>query len=319
MSEKMLIAMGAYSSEQKDRIREAAEGWNVIFGKMKELDSSLFREAEAVIGWSPAIVTDGLLPESKLRWVQAWSAGVDQLPLDKLAARGVVLTDASGVHPKQVSETALAMMLAWTRNVHTAVRNQVGRKWDPKGRYGEIHGATIGIIGAGEIGSELARLARAFGMTTLGVRRSGLPLDAFDRMYDMSGLPDVLAASDYVINILPLTEQTAGLFNADAFARMKPSAFFVNIGRGPSVVTDDLVHALQNGIIAGAGLDVTEPEPLPEDHPLWALDNVIITPHTAGQTDHYSGRVADLFIRNLRAYTATGRPECNVVDYSQKY
>ncbi|MNG05819.1 Glyoxylate/hydroxypyruvate reductase B [compost metagenome] len=135
----------------------------------------------------------------------------------------------------------------------------------------------------------------------------------------MSGLPEVLAASDYVVNILPLTEKTVGLFDGAVFSRMKPSAFFVNIGRGPSVVTDDLVHALQNGIIGGAGLDVTEPEPLPEDHPLWALDNVIITPHTAGQTEHYSDRVADLFIRNLRAYTATGRPERNVVDYNQKY
>jgi len=319
MSQKLLIAMGAYTAEQRERIREAADGWDVVFGKVKELDSSLFRKAEAVIGWSPAIVTDGLLPESKLRWVQAWSAGVDQLPLDKLAARGVVLTDASGVHPKQVSETALAMMLAWTRNVHTAVRNQTRREWNPQGSYGEIHGATLGIFGAGEIGSELARLGRAFGMTTLGVRRSGLPLDAFDRMYNLSGLHDVLAASDYVVNILPLTAETSGLFNAETFAHMKPSAFFVNIGRGPSVVTDDLVHALQSGVIAGAGLDVTEPEPLPEEHPLWTLDNVIITPHTAGQTEHYSERVADLFIRNLQTYAATGRPEFNVVDYGHKY
>ncbi|MWC29981.1 D-2-hydroxyacid dehydrogenase [Paenibacillus sp. MMS18-CY102] len=319
MSQKLMIVMGGLSPDEQSRVREAAAGWDVRFGKVKELDSQLFREAEVVVGWSPAIVTDGLLPESKLRWVQSWSAGVDKLPLAKLEARGIMLTDASGVHPPQVSETALAMMLGFTRQIHTAVRNQGQRLWNPKGHFGEIHHKTIGIIGAGEIGSELARLARAFGMKTLGVRRSGRPADGFDEMHDMSGLNDVLAASDFVVNILPLTEETFGLFNAAAFAQMKPSAFFVNIGRGPSVVTGDLVQALQNGIIAGAGLDVTEPEPLPEDHPLWALDNVILTPHTAGQTDRYSERVTELFIHNLAAYLKDGRPSKNLVDYHAKY
>ncbi|EFM10313.1 D-isomer specific 2-hydroxyacid dehydrogenase NAD-binding [Paenibacillus curdlanolyticus YK9] len=319
MSQKLMIVMGGLSPDEQSRVREAAAGWDVRFGKVKELDSQLFREAEVVVGWSPAIETDGLLPDSKLRWVQAWSAGVDKLPLAKLEAKGVMLTDASGVHPPQVSETALAMMLGFTRHIHTAVRNQEKRLWNPKGNFGEIHHKTIGIIGAGEIGSELARLARAFGMKTLGVRRSGRPADGFDHMYSMSGLHDVLAASDFVVNILPLTAETTGLFNASAFAQMKPSAFFVNIGRGPSVVTDDLVQALRDGVIAGAGLDVTEPEPLPENHPLWEMDNVILTPHTAGQTDRYSERVTALFLRNLAAYIQDGRPDKNLVDYRANY
>ncbi|GMK39539.1 3-phosphoglycerate dehydrogenase [Paenibacillus sp. CCS19] len=316
---RTIIAMGGYTPEQQARIREATPGWNVVFGKVKDLDSALFREAEIVIGWSPAVETDGLLPESKLRWVQGWSAGVDKLPLDKLAARGVVLTDASGVHPNQMSETTLALMLAFTRNVHSAIRNQVEGRWELRGSYGEIHGKTIGIIGAGEIGIELAHICRAFGMTTLGVRRSGKPAEHFDRMYDMSGLRDVLAESDYVVNLLPLTDETNGLFNAAVFAQMKSTAFFVNVGRGPSVVTDDLVAALRDGVIAGAGIDVTEPEPLPEGHPLWKLDNVIITPHIGGQSDQYSARVADLFIHNFKSYIETGRPDRNIVDYAVRY
>lgn len=316
---RTIIGMGGYTPEQQARIREATPGWNVIFGKVKDLDSRLFRDAEIVLGWSPAVETDGLLPESKLRWVQGWSAGVDKLPLDKLADRGVVLTDASGVHPNQMSETTLALMLAFTRNVHSAIRNQVQGRWELSRSYGEIHGKTIGIIGAGEIGIELAHLARAFRMTTLGVRRSGKLVEPFDRMYDMSGLSEVLAESDYIINLLPLTEETNGLFNSETFAQMKSSAFFVNVGRGPSVVTDDLVQALRDGVIAGAGIDVTEPEPLPEGHPLWSLDNVIITPHIGGQSDQYSSRVADLFIHNFKHYIEHGRPVKNIVDYALRY
>ncbi|MBD3921123.1 D-2-hydroxyacid dehydrogenase [Paenibacillus sp. PR3] len=316
---RTIIAMGGYTPEQQARIREAATGWDVIFGKVKDLDSRLFRDAEIVLGYSPAVETDGLLPESKLRWIQGWSAGVDKLPLDKLAARGVVLTDASGVHPNQMSETTLALMLAFTRNVHSAIRNQVEGRWELSRSYGEIHGKTIGIIGAGEIGNELATICRAFNMTVLGVRRSGKPADPYDRMYDMSGLSEVLAESDYVVNLLPLTEETNGLFNAEVFAQMKRSAFFVNVGRGPSVVTDDLVQALRDGVIAGAGIDVTEPEPLPEGHPLWSLDNVIITPHIGGQSDQYSARVADLFIHNFKSYIGTGRPDRNIVDYTLRY
>lgn len=316
---RTIIAMGGYTPEQQARIREATPGWDVIFGKVKDLDSRLFREAEIVLGYSPAVETDSLLPDSKLRWIQGWSAGVDKLPLDKLAARGVVLTDASGVHPNQMSETTLALMLAFTRNVHSAIRNQVEGRWELKGSYGEMHGKTIGIIGAGEIGNELATICRAFNMTVLGVRRSGKPADPYDRMYDMSGLSEVLAESDYVVNLLPLTEETEGLFNAEVFAQMKRSAFFVNVGRGPSVVTDDLVQALRDGVIAGAGIDVTEPEPLPEGHPLWSLDNVIITPHIGGQSDQYSARVADLFIHNFKSYIETGRPDRNIVDYTLKY
>jgi D-2-hydroxyacid dehydrogenase (NADP+) len=316
---RLIIAMGGYSADQRERIREATAGWDVIFGKVKDLDSSLFRMAEIVIGWSPAIETDGLLPESKLQWIQGWSAGVDKLPLDKLAARGVVLTDASGVHPIQMSETTFALMLAFTRNVHHTIRNQAAGRWDAKGSYGEMYGKTIGIIGAGEIGMKLAHIARAFGMTTLGVRRSGKLAEPFDRMYDMSGLGNVLAESDYVVNLLPLTEETTGLFNTAAFAQMKRSAFFVNVGRGPSVVTDDLVQALRDGVIAGAGLDVAEPEPLPENHPLWTLGNVIITPHIGGQSDQYSARVADLFIHNFKSYIEHGRPDRNIVDYELRY
>ncbi|MGG4034312.1 D-2-hydroxyacid dehydrogenase [Paenibacillus cisolokensis] len=262
-----MICMHGLTPEQEAKIREAAPGWSIRFGRPSELDPVLFREAEVICGWCPAVETEGLRPDSKLKWVQAWSAGVDKLPLDALIARGVVLTDASRIHPIQMTETAFAMMLAFARNVHTAIRNQAKGGWDASGTYGELNGQTIGIVGAGVIGGQLARIARAFGMRTLGVRRSGRPAEGFDDMTDLAGLDRVLAESDFVVNVLPLTEDTRRLFGAGAFRRMKRTARFLNIGREPTVDTDALVEALREGTIAGAGLDVTDPEPLPEGHP----------------------------------------------------
>jgi phosphoglycerate dehydrogenase-like enzyme len=186
-------------------------------------------------------------------------------------------------------------------------------------QYTQLAGKTLGIIGAGAIGAEFARLAAAFGMKALGVRRSGAPIDNVDQMYKMEHLNEVLAYSDFVVNVLPYTEETHHLFNSERFAHMKPSAVFFNFGRGASVITDDLVLALQKGTISGAGLDVFETEPLQSDHPLWTMDNVIVTPHIAGWTDNHKQKMTDLFTHNLQAYLATGKPDRNVVDYKLKY
>ncbi|GIQ65690.1 3-phosphoglycerate dehydrogenase [Paenibacillus cisolokensis] len=316
---RKMICMHGLTPEQEDKIRAAAPGWSILFGRPSELDAESFRDAEVVCGWCPAVETEGLRPDSKLRWVQTWSAGVDKLPLDALAAKGVILTDASGIHPIQMTETAFAMMLAFARNVHTAIRNQAKGVWDSSGTFGELYGQTIGIVGAGAIGGRLARIAKAFGMRTLGVRRSGRPDADFDAMTDLTGLHDVLSASDYVVNALPLTAETRGLFGPDAFRSMKRTARFLNIGRGATVDTDALVEALRDGTIAGAGLDVTDPEPLPADHPLWKMDNVIITPHTSGLTNRYKERITELFVFNLQTYLREGRPARNIVDYERRY
>ncbi|MCC3376859.1 D-2-hydroxyacid dehydrogenase [Cohnella sp. REN36] len=316
---RTLVSLFGFTPKQEERIREAAPGWNVVFGKPRELDEAIFREAEVVCGWWPAVADEGLKPEAKLRWVQTGSAGVDNLPLARLASREVILTSASGVHPIPMTETVFAMLLAFTRRLHEAIRHQREGRWAPAGRYGELHGLTIGIVGAGEIGAETARIAQAFGMHTLGIRRSARPAPHFDRMYGMEELDEVLGQSDVVVNILPHTEETVRLFDARRFSRMKPTGLFINIGRGTAVDTDALTEALRAGTIAGAGLDVFDPEPLPEGHPLWSMDNVIITPHIGGATEAYKARMADLFIANLSAYVADGRPARNLIDYSRSY
>lgn len=316
---RTLIGMHDLNEKEQSQIKALVPDWRTVFGHPRDIAPELFREAEIVFGWSRAVETEGLAQDSKLKWVQSWSAGVDKLPLKLLEQRNVILTGASGVHPVQMTETVFAMLLSFSRNLHVAVRNQAQRKWDSSGRFTELEGKTMGIVGAGTIGIETARIAKAFGMHTIGLRRSGQPQPHFDRMLDRSGLDELLAASDVVVNILPQTEETAKLFGQEQFARMKPTAWFINIGRGQAVDTDALMDALNNGIIAAAGLDVTDPEPLPENHPLWNLDNVIITPHVGGSSDRYNEKTVALFLENLQAYLDTGRPARNVIDYKHAY
>lgn len=170
------------------------------------------------------------------------------------------------------------------------------------------------------IGKETAKIAKAFGMKVLGVRHSGNPLEFVDEMYTTDQLNVFLPNCDYVVVTLPLTQKTSRLFGAVQFKQMKPSAFFINIGRGEIVVESELIQALKEGTIAGAGLDVFEKEPLHLDSPLWEMDNVIITPHTSGSTEYYDQRVIEnILIPNLKNYIAGYQPSINLVDYSKGY
>ncbi|XEC96352.1 D-2-hydroxyacid dehydrogenase [Paenibacillus tarimensis] len=317
---RKMICLHGLTPDQQERVRAAAPEWELVFGRASEIEVEHYRDAEVICGWSSAIAQEALKQETALRWVQGWSAGVDKLPLDTLRQYGVILTDASGIHPHPMAETAFALMLGLTRNLHLAVRSQQSRHWNPGSSYGEMYGKTIGIIGAGEIGMEIARLAKAFGMQVLGVRRSGRPATGVDQMTGLSGLEGVLRQSDYIVNILPLTGETKGLFDAAAFNQMKSGSYYINIGRGATTDTAALVGALRSGRLAGAGLDVFDTEPLPQEHPLWELDNVILTPHIGGATTLYTERVVQLFIYNLSYYLKGEISRMrNIVDYSKSY
>ncbi|MBD2844923.1 D-2-hydroxyacid dehydrogenase [Paenibacillus sp. IB182496] len=316
----MLIALHGFEPEQRRRLQDTLPGWQVRFAKADELKTEEIKRAEIICGWSSKIAEAALAEDSALRWVQGWSAGVDYMPLEALQRRGVLLTTGSGVHPNPMSETAFALMLAMTRGVHLAVRNQQDRRWDKPRGLGELHGATIGIVGAGTIGREIARLARAFGMRVLGLRRSGVADEHYDRMYAPEGLDELLGSCDYVVNVLPATPRTRGLFDEGRFAAMKRGAIFVNIGRGATVKTESLLAALRSGALGGAGLDVFEREPLPEDHPLWTMPQVVITPHLGGETASYNDRIVALFMDNLALYLeGRGASMANLVDYEASY
>lgn len=314
-----MICLHGLTPEQEERIRAAAPEWSILFGRPNELDRSVYRDAEVILGWCGTAAEECLQQDSKLRWVQLWSSGADYMPFAALQEKGIMLTDAGGVHPVPMAETVFAMLLAFTRGLPWAIRNQQQRSWNKEGHFTELTGKTIGIIGVGHIGTEIARLAQAFGMRVSGVRRSKRSAPYVEAIYSLEELDKVLEESDVVVNVLPKTDRTLRLFDEGRFAAMKAGALFINVGRGTTVETDALVRSLQEGHLGGAGLDVFDIEPLPEDHPLWSMDNVIITPHIGGNTDQLKERVTALFIENLQTYLTQGEPDRNVVNYDNQY
>jgi phosphoglycerate dehydrogenase-like enzyme len=260
-----------------------------------------------------------------LRWLQLSSAGADHMIEQGLFDHrpDLVVTTASGIHAIPIGEHVIGMILAFARGFPTAMHNQHAGHWV---RYttSEAHGQTLGLIGYGPIGRRIAQIAHVLGMEVRVLRHSGTtpqPGDADEpvaRFYGPDELPTLLGLSDYVVLAAPLTSDTRGMINAAALAAMRRTAVLINIGRGPLVVQPDLIAALEAGTIAGAGLDVTDPEPLPADSPLWHLPNVLITPHLAGSNPYYNARATALFCDNLRRYLA-GTPLRNQVDPARGY
>ncbi|MDR4887965.1 D-2-hydroxyacid dehydrogenase [Fredinandcohnia sp. QZ13] len=303
-----------------EQIQAIIPSWEIVAGRDSSVWLDHLKDAEVIVGWKKEIADRCIFSDSKLRWLQSWSAGVNSMPLSDMEKKQVLLTSANGVHAYPISETIFALMLGLTRKIHTYVRNQQEKKWHHSDMKLEIHEKTIGIMGVGHIGKETAKIAKAFGMTVLGVRHSGREEDYVDEMYTTDRLSEVLPRCDYVVVTLPLTNETHHLFGANEFKQMKSSAFFINIGRGEIVVEDELIEALRSGEIAGAGLDVFTKEPLDENSPLWDFENVIVTPHTSGSTEHYTKRVIeDIFIPNLKSYAQGGVLPKNVVDYKKGY
>lgn len=263
------------------------------------------------IGEAHVLVTSGfwrndLLAEAEaLRFIQVCSVGYNQFDQAAIAARGVRLANAAGVNANAVSDHAIALILSLTRQLHLGRDNQRRRYWRPMisdipKREDELSGKVLLIYGTGLIGQRIARLAKAFGMTVLGVRRNvAKPVPDVDELFRPDEFLSLLSRADVVVLACPLTPETRGLMGAKTFSAMRPSAYFINVARGACADCDALVAALKDGTIAGAGIDVTDPEPLPADSPLWLLDNVILTPHTGGETRRYEDNVVDILIDNL--------------------
>ncbi|MFC4541959.1 D-2-hydroxyacid dehydrogenase [Halosolutus amylolyticus] len=234
-------------------------------------------------------------------------AGTGHLPLDGLADRGVAVTNASGVHGPNIGEHVLGAILHFTRRFHVAERRQRRREWRHYQAH-ELQGSTVTIVGLGAIGRAVCDRLDPFGVDTIGVRYSpekGGPTDDVIG-FDEEAFHAALARTDYLVLACPLTETTRGLIDRAAFQTLDPNAVLVNIARGPVVETDALVDALRSNWIRGASLDVTDPEPLPEEHPLWNFGNVQITPHNAGHTPKYYDRLADIVATNARRFTEEG-------------
>ncbi len=306
--------------QQVDRFRADFPEINFVRTDSEELGSALV-DADAVISWrlTPAELDSA----PKLKWLQTVGAGIDDVVSPELIERGIIVTNNSGVHASNIAEHVLALMLAFARRLPLQIRGQIVHEWrDDLGRQGvfELGGQMLLIAGVGDIGSALASRAKALGMKTVGIRRRttlSAP-EGFDEVYGVEQLTKQLPSADHVVSTLPLTNKTRGLFNEPTLQAMKQGSYIYNIGRGPVIDSQSLIAHLQNGHLAGAGLDVTDPEPLPTDSPLWDMENVIITSHTSGATPNYMERATGILHENIRRFIAD-EPMLNVVDLAEGY
>ncbi|MBI4246376.1 MAG: D-2-hydroxyacid dehydrogenase [Candidatus Rokubacteria bacterium] len=256
----------------------------------------------------------------RLRYYHHIGAGVDAILSPELVGSDVILASEKGQVGIHLAEHAFALLLALTRGVHTAIRQpDYGLRESIRREQTELHELTMGIVGFGSTGREVARRALGFGMRVLAIDIEDVPPEpGVEAIWKPDRLPDLLGRSDVVVIGLPLTKATHHLFTRDLFRRMRPHAILINVTRGAIVYGDDLVAALEQGLLGGAGLDVTDPEPLPPGHPLWTHPRVIVTPHTAGGSPRRAGRAIATFCENLRRLRA-GRPLLAVIDKDKGY
>ncbi len=257
----------------------------------------------------------------KLRWIQAGTAGVNHLLAAGVGERNILLTNARGAHGTPIAEQTLALMFAFANRLPMLIRGQDQRKQVARqvvAEKFELAGQTICVIGLGDIGGSLAQKAKLLGMRVLGVRRTTAPFPDLDAQYRPDQLLDALPQADHVALCLPLTDATTAIVGEPELRAMKSSAHIYNVGRGASIAPNALIQALQEGWIAGAGLDCTDPEPLPVDSPLWAMENVILAQHTSGSSPFNAHRITQIFLDNLDRYRR-GELLANVVDTVQGY
>ncbi|WP_238368544.1 D-2-hydroxyacid dehydrogenase [Mesobacterium pallidum] len=271
-------------------------------------------EAEVIAG---AVGPEALPAATRLKWVHSWAAGPNAQVYPAFVDSDVVLTSSKGNGAVPLAEHAMMLMLMLSRNAMRWIEAHQQGRWD-RFFHGELNGATVGIIGTGHSGTDLAAKCKAFHMTTLGLRRSDRPAAHFDRMYTHDRLHDFLAASDYVVVTAPKTPETTGMLDAAAFRAMKSSAFYICFSRGGIADDDALFRAVDEGWIAGAGLDAHTVEPLPEGDRFWTLRNTIITPHNGATTTQTKTRGYEIFRDNLARYMR-GEALANIVDKQLAY
>ncbi len=305
---------------------EAVEGVHVVplssEGRVHDGADDVLASADVLLrGSVPALVLDHLLSRAPdLRWIHSVSAGIERVATPAVRARGITVTNARGVFSRPIAEYVVMMILALARRLPQLLELQRERTWQPlRGR--ELSEMTVGIVGFGSIGAEVARLLAPFGTRVLATRRhadrgagdaTNVELHGFDQ------LDEVLAASDFVLVATPLTDETAGLIGAQQLQEMREHAWLINIARGRLIDEVALRRGLEAGWIGGAVLDVFDEEPLPPESPLYGTPNLIITPHTSWSSDRVLDRSIELFIDNLRRFT-TGQPLRNVVDLEAGY
>jgi phosphoglycerate dehydrogenase-like enzyme len=317
-------------------ILEAAGPMQVVNARDAQSAAAEMADADAFFG---KLTPDLLSRARRLQWVQAPTASLEHYMFPGLVEHPCVLSNMRGLYSDVIADHVFGFVLCFARNLHVYLRQQVRRRWEPAGgesgrsdflsgpgvtssmdqSHMHLADATLGVVGVGSIGAEIARRARAFGMAVVGVDplRTAVP-GVLEEVWRPERLPELLAHSDFVVVAAPHTPETYKLFRRPQFEQMKRTAYFINIGRGAIVDLADLTCGLREKLIAGAGLDVFEVEPLPPEHPLWTFENVIITPHVAGNSPRIAERHLATLVENICRFVA-GQPPATAVDKQRWY
>lgn len=315
---KYILSDRSFRDEFLKKVHKTDNNYQLVFENDLNQKED-WEKVEITIGWKKSWNEKLLYEKTPLKWVQSISAGVDYLPLDQFKQYGIKLTNSSGVHAQAIADHLLAILFMQNRGLFTAIKNQQQANWQMADNYYMLQDLRILIIGTGKIGQQLASYLNFFDNHPIGINTNGRTIDSFRKTFSLDQLEEQASIADIVINILPLTDDTYHLYNKGFFQNMKESATFINVGRGPSVDTQDLYQALQNNAIAFAAIDVFEQEPLPADHPLWGLENILITPHISGFTPHFQKKFMAVFFENFTTFAKEGELTENEVSLASGY
>ena len=315
----MNIMIPYMSDEKLGRLTAEYPNVNFLHPEDNNEVLTLAPKIEATYGFCTPELIDAA---SNLRWIQVGSAGVERYPFDLIRERGITFTNAKEIYGPQLADHNMALILAFSRQLPFLFKAQQAKVWESRKNFppGELSGETLLVVGLGGTGLETARRARGFGMRIKATRRKlDLPCPDFvDSVHPPEELHALLPEADWVAVCLPLTKHTRDAFGDEEFSLMKETAYLVCVTRGGIINTDAVTRAVGRKEIAGAGLDVTDPEPLPDDHPLWGYDNVIVTPHASGHSPNAGPRMFALFFENVGRFVK-GEALINVVDLDLQY
>lgn len=318
MNNRNILVLLPIDERQKKLIEGASPNSNYIYKTYSNVEKSTVQQAEIIIGNPPA---EMLIDSPNLKWLQLNSAGSDAYIKEGVLNKNILLTNATGAYGLAISEHMIGVLLQLYKKLHIYRENQKLHLWKDEGQVKSIYNSRILIIGLGNIGEEFAKRVKAFGAYTIGVRRTNTEKpDFIDELYLMDKIDELLPTVDVVVLTVPGTKETYKMFSKEKLKLMKNGAVLLNVGRGNVVDTDALCDAVESGYLLGAGLDVVDPEPLPENHRIWDIENVIITPHISGgfHIPETLEKIAQISAKNLNSFI-NGQKLINIVDFTTGY
>ncbi|MGM0877030.1 MAG: D-2-hydroxyacid dehydrogenase [Bacillota bacterium] len=298
----ILLSTVKLPSNLKDQLEKNFTTITYYHDKKINEAKELLSQADILLTYGEDLTDEHIKVATNLKWLMVASAGIEKLPFTELEKRKIHVTNSKGVHAIPMAEYCISMMLQVSRQAKTLIENEQQHNWNRRVKMEELAGKTVFVLGAGAIGTAIARLSQAFSMKVIGMNQDGREVEHFHKTYSIKDMSLPLQKADFIISVLPSTEQTKGLFNYETFKMMKKESVFINIGRGDAVIEKDLITALNEKLINHAVLDVFEKEPLDEHHPFWDMENVTVTPHLSGITRNYLPRAMQIFEKNLECY-----------------